>query len=93
MSNDKVLLRQVIEQTHSEGVAINDTILHVTVDDAPFAGIGESLGHYYGKEGFMIFSKAKTVPHSSNWLPRSRLLLRHRHLAQKLLGKLFIRQG
>ena len=92
MSNDKVLQRQVIEQTHSGGVAINDTILHVAADDAPFGGIGESgLGHYHGKEGFMTFSKAKTVLHSSNWLPRSRLLLKHRHLAQKLLGKLFIR--
>jgi coniferyl-aldehyde dehydrogenase len=92
MSDDKNLQRQVIEQTHSGGVAINDTLLHVAAEDAPFGGIGESgLGHYHGKEGFLTFSKAKTVLHTSSWLPRSRLLLRFRKLAESALGKLFIR--
>lgn len=92
ISNDKVLQRQVIEHTHSGGVAINDTILHVAADDAPFGGIGDSgLGHYHGKEGFLTFSKAKTVLTSPNWLPRSRLLLRYRNWATRLLSKLFIR--
>jgi coniferyl-aldehyde dehydrogenase len=92
MSDDKNLQRQVIEQTHSGGVAINDTLLHVAAEDAPFGGIGESgLGHYHGKEGFLTFSKAKTVLHTSSWLPRSRLLLKFRKLAESALGKLFIR--
>lgn len=92
MSTDRILQRQIIEQTHSGGVAINDTLLHVAAEDAPFGGIGESgIGHYHGFEGFQTFSKAKTVLSSPAWLPRSRILLRFRNLAEKVLGRLFIR--
>lgn len=54
--------QDILSQTHSGGVCINDTLSHVMVDDAPFGGIGPSgMGHYHGKEGFTNFSKAKTV--------------------------------
>ena len=92
MSDDKVLQRQMIEQTHSGGVAINDTLLHVAAEDAPFGGIGESgVGHYHGIEGFQALSKAKTVLYTPSWLPRSRLILKFRSFAQTALSKLFIR--
>ena len=43
-------------------MCINETIIHVAVDDAPFGGIGLSgMGHYHGKEGFLRFSHTKTV--------------------------------
>ena len=52
----------VLEQTHSGGVCINDTLMHVAQDDLPFGGIGTSgMGNYHGKEGFMTFSHAKAV--------------------------------
>lgn len=52
----------VLENTHSGGVCVNDTLSHVTADDIPFGGIGPSgMGHYHGKEGFLNFSKAKGV--------------------------------
>ncbi|KJY84493.1 coniferyl aldehyde dehydrogenase [Vibrio galatheae] len=92
MTNDKVLQRQVIEQTHSGGIAINDTLLQVAAEDAPFGGVGDSgMGHYHGEEGFRTFSKAKTVLSSPSWMPRSYLLLKYRKLAIKLLGRLFVR--
>ncbi|OAJ93418.1 coniferyl aldehyde dehydrogenase [Vibrio bivalvicida] len=92
MSNDPILQRQIIEQTHSGGIAINDSLLHVAVEDAPFGGIGESgIGQYHGKEGFQTFSKAKTVLYSATWMPRSFLLLKYRKLAVKVLGRLFVR--
>lgn len=92
MSDDKLLQQQVIEQTHSGGVAINDTLLHVAADDAPFGGIGESgLGHYHGEEGFRTFSKAKTVLSTPSWLPRSYFLLKYRNLAVSFIGRLFLR--
>ncbi|MGD8119328.1 coniferyl aldehyde dehydrogenase [Vibrio sp. TRT 2004] len=92
MSNDKVLQQQVIEQTHSGGVAINDTLLHVAADDAPFGGIGESgIGQYHGEEGFRTFSKAKTVLTSPTWLPRNLIILKYRGLAVKVLSRLFLR--
>ncbi len=54
--------QQVLEQTHSGGVCLNDTLLHVAQDDLPFGGIGPSgMGHYHGHEGFLTFSKAKAV--------------------------------
>ncbi|WP_114784069.1 coniferyl aldehyde dehydrogenase [Vibrio tetraodonis] len=92
MSTDKVLQRQVIEQTHSGGIAINDSLLQVAIEDAPFGGIGASgIGQYHGKEGFLTFSKAKTVLYTPAWLPRSTMLLRFRNMAEKLLSWLFVR--
>ena len=52
----------IVNNTHSGGVCINETVFHVAVDDAPFGGIGPSgMGHYHVKEGFLTLSHAKTV--------------------------------
>lgn len=62
MSLDPTTQQTVSRHTHSGGMAINETILHVAADDAPFGGIGPSgMGHYHGQEGFLTLSKAKTV--------------------------------
>lgn len=62
MSFDQTIQQTLLQKTHSGGVCINDTIMHVAADDAPFGGVGDSgMGHYHGKEGFLTFSKAKTV--------------------------------
>ncbi|MGZ9899112.1 coniferyl aldehyde dehydrogenase [Shewanella gaetbuli] len=62
LSFDNQTQQQILQQTHSGGVCINDTVFHVAADDAPFGGIGPSgMGHYHGKEGFLTFSHAKTV--------------------------------
>ncbi|KEY91168.1 aldehyde dehydrogenase [Candidatus Photodesmus blepharus] len=92
MSNDKMLQRKVIEETHSGGVCFNETLLHFAIDDSPFGGVGNSgVGHYHGVEGFKEFSKAKTVLFTPSWLPRSRIMLRWRCIVQKILAILFIR--
>jgi len=45
--------QQVLNQTRSGGVAINDVMLHVAAADAPFGGVGASgMGCYHGHEGF-----------------------------------------
>ncbi|WP_256680162.1 coniferyl aldehyde dehydrogenase [Pseudomonas sp. Marseille-P9899] len=52
----------VLENTHSGGACLNDTLLHVAQDDLPFGGVGPSgMGHYHGYEGFQTFSQAKGV--------------------------------
>lgn len=62
MTFDKALQQRVLAETHSGGVCINETVLHVAADDAPFGGIGHSgMGQYHGREGFLTFSKAKTT--------------------------------
>lgn len=54
--------QRVIRETHSGGVCINDTLIHLAQDDLPFGGIGASgMGHYHGHEGFLTFSKVKPV--------------------------------
>ena len=53
---------QVLEQTVSGGVTVNDTILHIAQDELPFGGVGPSgMGHYHGHDGFLTFSKQKAV--------------------------------
>lgn len=59
---DQKRANQVLANTHSGGVCINDTMSHVMADDIPFGGIGPSgIGHYHGKEGFDAFSHQKGV--------------------------------
>ena len=81
---DRAEQRRVVAETRSGGVCINDTTLQVGLHDAPFGGIGASgMGHYHGHEGFLTFSKARTVltkgrfssarfayPPYQRWLPR-----------------------
>jgi coniferyl-aldehyde dehydrogenase len=92
MSFEEDTQQQLLSQTHSGGVCINDTIFHVAADDAPFGGIGDSgMGQYHGKEGFLTFSKAKTV------LSRGKLNIGkfihppYGSLIQRILFKFFIR--
>ncbi|QYK12241.1 coniferyl aldehyde dehydrogenase [Shewanella rhizosphaerae] len=62
MSFDSDTQQRLLNQTHSGGVCINETVFHVAADDAPFGGIGPSgMGHYHGKEGFLTMSHAKTI--------------------------------
>lgn len=56
----------VLARTTSGGVAVNDTLLHVAVDDLPFGGIGASgMGAYHGRAGFDTFSHQKGVFYQS----------------------------
>lgn len=92
MSKNKQNIDHLLTHTHSGGVAINDSAMHVAADDAPFGGIGNSgMGHYHGHEGFLTFSKAKTVLYSSSWLPKNLFYLRNRDLAHKLMRKYLLR--
>ena len=41
---------------------MNDTIIHLSVSNLPFGGVGASgFGRYHGKAGFDTFSNAKSV--------------------------------
>jgi len=68
-SRRKAVQQQVIEQTSSGGVCINDTIMHIGISDLPFGGVGDSgIGSYHGKAGFDTFSHAKSVLTKPFWL-------------------------
>lgn len=54
--------RQVLDRTTSGGVTINDVIMHVSMEDLPFGGVGPSgMGAYHGIDGFKTFSHAKAI--------------------------------
>ncbi|MNO78770.1 Coniferyl aldehyde dehydrogenase [compost metagenome] len=82
----------VLAQTHSGGVCLNDTLLHVAQDDMPFGGIGPSgMGHYHGHEGFLTFSKAKGVFSKPRFNAARAIYPPYGKAIQKLVYKLFIR--
>lgn len=92
MSKNNELIEKVINNTHSGGVSVNDTIMHVAADDAPFGGVGNSgIGHYHGHEGFLTFSKAKTVLKSNSWLPKNKFILKNRDFVFKMMRKFLLR--
>lgn len=92
MSDNLELVEKVIYNTHSGGVAINDTLMHVVADDAPFGGIGDSgIGHYHGVEGFLTFSKTKTVLKSTSKIQKNKIILKNRDFIVKIMKRFFLK--
>jgi len=84
--------QRVLDETHSGGVCLNDTLLHVPQEDLPFGGIGPSgMGHYHGHEGFLTFSKAKGVLTKQRFNAARLIYPPYGKSIQKLIQKLFVR--
>jgi len=89
---NKAEQQRVLEQTHSGGVCLNDTMLHVAQDDMPFGGVGPSgMGHYHGHEGFKTFSHAKGTFIKQRFNAARMIYPPYGKTIQKLVYKLFIR--
>ena len=89
---DKAEQQTVLERTHSGGVCLNDTLLHVAQDDLPFGGVGPSgMGHYHGHEGFLTFSKAKGVFIKQRFNASRLIYPPYGKALQKLVYRLFMR--
>ncbi len=89
---DRPEQQRVLDSTHSGGVCLNDTLLHVAQDDLPFGGIGPSgMGHYHGREGFLTFSKAKSVFAKQRFNAARLVYPPYGKWWQKLIYALFIR--
>ena len=53
---------RVLERTSSGGACLNDVIMHITNENMPFGGVGNSgMGSYHGKKSFDTFSHHKSV--------------------------------
>merc|ERR1712029_528182 len=49
-------------RTSSGGICVNDTIMHLGVEELPFGGVGYSgMGSYHGKHGFDTFTHYKPI--------------------------------
>ncbi|NVJ50920.1 MAG: coniferyl aldehyde dehydrogenase [Gammaproteobacteria bacterium] len=92
MSFDRKLQRQVLRHTHSGGVCINDSVIQVAQEDLPFGGIGASgMGHYHGEEGFLTFSKAKSVLKRGRFSSAKMAFPPYGRWIHRLIYRLFIR--
>lgn len=61
-SSDKRNQARVLARTSSGGALLNHCILHLTVPDLPFGGVGASgMGAYHGKASFDTFTHQKSV--------------------------------
>jgi acyl-CoA reductase-like NAD-dependent aldehyde dehydrogenase len=73
---------QVLQATSSGGVCINDILLHLTVPELPFGGVGQSgMGRYHGKASFDTFSHQKSVLIKPFWFD---IFLRYQPYKNKL---------
>jgi coniferyl-aldehyde dehydrogenase len=67
---DKAEQETIKMNTRSGCLTINDTLMHIAVDDLPFGGVGASgMGAYHGQEGFDTFSHLKPVMVQKRWSP------------------------
>ncbi len=61
--------QEVLNQTSSGGVCINDVVIQAGIPDLPFGGIGLSgIGQYHGKAGFLTFSHQRSILQRPFWL-------------------------
>lgn len=62
-SRSRHAAQQVLDASFSGGATVNDTLMHLSVKDLPFGGVGHSgMGAYgFGIEGFRRFSHARAV--------------------------------
>ena len=89
---DKTQQQHVVDNTHSGGMCINDSLMHVAQDDLPFGGIGDSgMGHYHGREGFLTFSHHRAIFTKQKFNSGKFVYAPHGTTAHKLVYKFFIR--
>jgi len=69
-SNTKSSIDNVLSNTSSGGVTINDLVYHNILLDCPFGGVGDSgIGQYNGQHSFDTFSHKKTILHKTMRIP------------------------
>ena len=73
---------EVIRRTSSGGGCINDVIMHIANENAPFGGVGNSgMGRYHDKESFNAFSHTRSIIATGN-----RIDLPFRYMPYNLFG-------
>ncbi len=81
-SKSPTTARGFLAKTMSGGAAVNVPMLHLSVEDLPFGGVGHSgQGAYHGEYGFLTFTHERAVFEAPVWHP-SRLI-------QPPYGKMF----
>lgn len=61
-SRNKRTVRWLTQTVTYGGCCVNDTLMHMTLPQLPFGGVGRSgMGAYHGKAGFEAFSRPKSI--------------------------------
>lgn len=67
-SNNSNEIEKFINQISFGGGCINDVVMHLTNENMPFGGVGNSgIGNYHGKYGFEAFTHQKSVLKRATW--------------------------
>ena len=73
---------EIIGRTSSGGGCINDVIMHIANENAPFGGVGNSgMGRYHAKDSFEAFSHTRTIVSTGTWID-----LPFRYMPYKMFG-------
>ncbi len=68
-SSAKKALNQILNQTSSGGVCVNETVTHLLNASMPFGGVGASgMGAYHGQWSFDTFTHYKPVMEKASWI-------------------------
>lgn len=60
---------EIIRRASSGGGCINDVIMHIANENAPFGGVGNSgMGRYHDKDSFEAFSHTRTIVSTGTWI-------------------------
>ena len=60
---------EIISSTSSGGGCINDVIMHIANENAPFGGVGNSgMGRYHDKDSFEAFSHTRSIVSTGTWI-------------------------
>ena len=73
---------EIVGKTSSGGGCINDVIMHIANENAPFGGVGNSgMGRYHDKDSFEAFSHTRTIVSTGTWID-----LPFRYMPYKMFG-------
>ena len=74
-SKDQELIDQVVKETSSGAVLVNETLLHIMHPNLPFGGVNNSgIGSSTGRFGFEDFSHAKPVLQVNQWFSPTKFI-------------------
>lgn len=86
-SRSRAVQDHVLETVPCGGICINDVIMHLTVHELPFGGLGASgMGACHGLTGFETFSHRQSILKQRCWPDPKLRYPPYSQLAKKLLG-------
>ncbi|KZT65563.1 aldehyde dehydrogenase [Daedalea quercina L-15889] len=88
-SNNRGFKNTVLDRTRSGTASINETVMHVAANDAPFGGVGGSgTGYTTGKAGFDEFTHFRCTVEHPAWVEHTPLAGRYTPYDAKAVARM-----